>query len=637
MRVPSRKSIGFKIAGIGQNEGTMKNTKWVILVAGLVASAVWSEPAQFPFKPPFAVKDAVILDHDGKKVKLWGVNYLAPFNHNYVNILQAGADLQSAVDTDLTHLKLMGVDFIRVHLYDREITDNQGTLIENDHLKAFDYLVERAYQTGIFLMLTPTVWWNTVENEKNFSEHYAYWDLTQQPAFGFSNYFSKDAILWHPEAIACQQRYLRGLFSHVNAFSKKRVCDYPNIVVIELTNEPKYVKEAMIDNEPPMGSAVWANGEKPRYLKAMYEAFAATWKAENRKPDATRKEIWPHFKAEILKRYFAALWPVVDEAFPQGVVKSHIEYDIQDPIIAAGLKSGGVQAVNLSAYWNATGLFDGGNTDWNNFLNDASAWLTRRQSECFDGFAKIIYEFGASSSLDGYVAGAFAADFRRTDIQMAAFFTYTPSAVAAYNPGWLIHYLNIEHTPNKAAAFAAAGEIYRGELPAEALKRGADVWTAPAFEIRRKPSNVDFYDATDGRVFRYAASTQRKIPDPSRLEVISGRGNSCVVACDGTGSYYLRKETPNCWHLWLFADQKYVNDPSGAKTFRHMANRYMNIDNLPVVSRLIVKPVSFSLKLGKVVGCERLSGSHEISLKPDGGLRLYAGEYRLALESRKAP
>jgi len=229
----------------------------------LLASDVWAAPTPLPFKPPFIVKDEVISDQDGKKVKLWGVNYYAPFNHNFVNIRQSGVELETAIDTDIAHLKLMGIDFIRIHLYEREITDNQGNLIDNDHLKAFDYLIEQAYQNGIFMMLTPSTWFNTVENEKNFSEHYAFWDLTQQPAFGFSNYFSKDAMLWHPEAIASQQRYLRGLFSHVNAFSKKRLYDYPNIVVIELINEPEYVNETMIDHEPPMGSAVWAEGKNP--------------------------------------------------------------------------------------------------------------------------------------------------------------------------------------------------------------------------------------------------------------------------------------------------------------------------------------------------------------------------------------
>ncbi|HNX35018.1 MAG TPA: cellulase family glycosylhydrolase [Kiritimatiellia bacterium] len=610
----------------------MKATQPIFLVAGLVASIVWAEPAKLPFKPPFAVRDAVIVDQDGKKVKLWGVNYLAPFNHNFVNIQQSGADLKTAIDTDIAHFKLMGIDFIRVHLYDREITDNQGHLIENAHLNAFDYLVEQAYQNGIFMMLTPTVWWNTVENEKRLSEGYAYWDLSQNRDFGFSNYFAKDAILWHPEAIACQQRYLRGLFRHKNAYSPKRLCDYPNIVVIELTNEPKYITEACLDNEPAMGSAVWAKEAPPKILKPMYEAFAENWKAQQKKPDAARQEILPYFKAEILKRYFAVLWPVVDEAFPQGVVKSHIEYEVQNPVIAQALTGSGVQAVNVVAYWNATGKFDGGNTDWNNFLEDASAWLTRHQAQRFDGLAKIIYEFGASSSLDGYVAGAFAAAFRRADVQMAAFFTYTPSAVAAYNPGWLIHYLNLEHTPNKAAAFAAAGEIFRSEIGPDALKRGDDIWTGSTFEIARKPSNVVFYDEADGRVFRYAAATDRAIQNPARLETLSGRGNSRAVACDGSGSYYLRKVGPDQWRLWLFANQKYVNDPAGAKTFRAMANRYMNIDNLPVVSRLIEQPVAFRFKLGKVVRCERVRGEKAPELKPNGDLTLCAGEYLLTVE-----
>jgi len=608
----------------------MKSFARSLLFIGLLAAVVQAQ-TPFPFKAPFVVKNAVIYDQDGRKVKLWGVNYLAPFNHNFANIQQSGADLKTAIDTDIAHFKLMNIDFIRVHLYDREITDNRGNLIDNAHLQAFDYLVEQAYQNGIFMMLTPTVWWNTVENEKRMSEGYAYWDISQNRDFGFSNYFSKDAILWHPEAIACQQRYLRGLFDHINVFSKKRLCDYPHIVTIELTNEPQYINEARMDNEPPMGSAVWATGEQPKYLRPMYEAFAEKWKTDNKRSDATRKEILPYFKAEILKHYFAALWPIVDEAFPKGVVKSHIEYEVQNPVIAAALTGSGVQAVNVVAYWNAIGKFDGGNTDWNNFLEDADGWLTHHQTQRFDGLAKIVYEFGACSSLDGYIVGAFAADFRCADIQMAAFFTYTPSAVAPYNPGWLIHYLTIEHTPNKAAAFAAAGEIFRSEIGSDALKRGTNEWMGPTFDIRRKPSNVTFYDPADGRTFRYAASTDRKIANLSRLEVISGRGTSCAVSCDGTGSYYLRKESPTQWRLRLFADQKYVNDPSGAQTFRSMANRYMNIDNLPVVSRLIERPIAFSLKIGKVIGCERLSGAREMSLKPDGGLLLQAGEYRLVL------
>jgi hypothetical protein len=52
-----------------------------------------------------------------------------------------------------------------------------------------------------------------------------------------------------------------------------------------------------------------------------------------------------------------------------------------------------------------------------------------------------------------------------------------------------------------------------------------------------------------------------------------------------------------------------------------MANRYMNIDNLPVVSRLVEQPVAFRLKLGKVVRCERLKGEREPAMSADGRSR----------------
>lgn len=580
--------------------------------------------SKFPFKAPFHVENSTIYDKDGRKVKLWGVNYLAPFNHNYVNIEESGVYHSTTIDKDMDHFELMGVDFIRVHLYDREITDARGTLVENKHLKVFDYLVDQAHKRGIFLMLTPVVWWNTVENEVLFRKGYAYWDLTQQPNFGFSNYFAKHAVLWHPEAIECQKRYLKALFEHKNAYSGKRLCDYENIVVIELTNEPQYVHEGNIDHEPKMGSDLFRGGPGPRHLEKRYEAFA-----ERQGEGKTRKESMPAFRGEILSRYFAELWPVVDECFGNRVLKSHIEYDFDNPHVIKAFRDHHVDAVNVVSYLLAKGKFDGGNTDWANFLDHASGWLERHQKRNWQGFPKIVYEYGAASSLDGYVLGAFAASFRRAGVQMAAFFTYTPSSVAGYNPGWLIHYLNLEHTPNKAAAFAAAGEIFRGEISPDELKRDRGRWSGPGFEIVGKPSNVDY---CNGDVFRYADSTKRKIADVSKLKTISGRGNSAVAESGGSGSYFLKKLDEKKWELHLFANEKIMNDPAGAQTFRHMANRYMNINDIPVVSRLLDEPIRFNFKIGKVVNCETEQETRPPRPVGNGIWELFPGRYILELE-----
>jgi hypothetical protein len=589
-----------------------------------IEAAEQKNDTKFPFKAPFFVKDSVIYDQDNRVVKLWGVNYLAPFNHNYANIDESGIDHTTTINKDLEHFGLMGIDFIRVHLYDREITDARGNLIENKHLKMFDYLVEQANKQGIFLMLTPTVWWNTVENEIRIRKGYAYWDLSQQQNFGFSNYFAKHAILWHPQAIECQKNYLKALFNHRNAYSGKRLCEYENIIAIELTNEPDYIHEGHIDNEPLMGSDIWLQSEKPNYLKQQYEAFIKTLSETK-----TRKELVSHFRAKILSQYFSELLPIVDEYFADRVIKSHIEYYIEDSGIVKAFRDNKVDAVNVGAYMLPTGKFDGSNTDWANFLLLISNWLEHHQKRNMSGLSKIVYEYGASSSLEGYVLGAYGAAFRRANIQMAAYFTYTPSAVAAYNPGWLVHYLNLEHTPNKAAGFAAAGEIFRGELPIDKLKRGAEQWTGPNFVITRKPSNVDFYN---GKIFRYAASTSRTIDDFSQLEIISGRGNSCIVECNGNGIYYLNKLDEKHWKLHLFANEKIVNDPAGVQTFRSMANRYMNIDDMPVVSRLLDQPIQFKFNIGNVTKYSMEKNTIPPKSLGEGKWELYAGEYVLELE-----
>jgi hypothetical protein len=67
-----------------------KVLSYLCCLFAICAAAASDAPAPLPFKPPFAVKNAMIVDQDGRKVKLWGVNYHAPFNHNFVNIRQTG-------------------------------------------------------------------------------------------------------------------------------------------------------------------------------------------------------------------------------------------------------------------------------------------------------------------------------------------------------------------------------------------------------------------------------------------------------------------------------------------------------------------------------------------------------------------
>ena len=49
-------------------------------------------------------------------VYLWCVNYPAPFNHNFVNIRQAGVDLKTAIDT-VGCRRWLGIGFSIAHCF----------------------------------------------------------------------------------------------------------------------------------------------------------------------------------------------------------------------------------------------------------------------------------------------------------------------------------------------------------------------------------------------------------------------------------------------------------------------------------------------------------------------------------------
>ncbi len=68
------------------------------------------------YQTPFHVHSGVIQDADGQIVRLFGVNYYAPFNHNYYNIAELGKDHYRAVDEDFRHCRELGVRFIRIHI-----------------------------------------------------------------------------------------------------------------------------------------------------------------------------------------------------------------------------------------------------------------------------------------------------------------------------------------------------------------------------------------------------------------------------------------------------------------------------------------------------------------------------------------
>jgi hypothetical protein len=161
---------------------------------------------------------------DGSEVALFGVNYYAPFSMDWQALRRHGVDPADALRTDLVHLRRLGLEALRLHCWDREISDPEGNLVDNDHLRLLDLLLAEAANQGLYTVLTPIAWWGGADPATN----------------GFSNRFTMPQMTMDAGARACQVRYLAQFVAHVNRFTGRRYADDPRIVAIELINEPIY-------------------------------------------------------------------------------------------------------------------------------------------------------------------------------------------------------------------------------------------------------------------------------------------------------------------------------------------------------------------------------------------------------------
>ncbi|MBO4303153.1 MAG: hypothetical protein J6A21_01065 [Lentisphaeria bacterium] len=578
------------------------------------------------YETPFHVESGVILDASGRTVRLFGVNYYAPFNHNFYNIAELGKDHFRAVDEDFCHFRELGVRFIRIHLYDREITDPEGHLVGNGNLDVLDYVLKKAEEQDIYLMITPMVWWNTVATQLAAERDYAYWYCRSHPGFGFSNFYSKDSLLWNKEALECQKRYFRELFGHRSRWTGKRFCEHGNIVALEPCNEPDFVAPWLVETETTpegMGYCVFSQGKLRRELKEIFRNF------QSEHTEITdRDELYNAFNFQNLKHYLDALMGIVDEFFGNRVLKACF-VSCSGNVSAAMdqlLKKHRIDAISFGTYLNTCG-FDGANTDNVNFLPKAKAWLERVRSSCCSDLARIVYEFDATGTQNGYPLASLAAAYRDFGMQMAAYFTYTPAAVAAWNPGWLVHFLNLEHTPSKAAGFAAAAAIFHKET-FSFLTMEEERWSGEGFVIQRKNDSVVYADGTS---FIYSCDTDTPVPDRKSLRKIFGRGTSPLASCGGNSCYVLEKVSEKEWLLHLHPAQKFLSDPQRGRQFRPMANRWISCLKEPPVSQLKEEALLFRFSLASWKKITDPSGKKEFEKVDDCSARLLPGSYRIFL------
>src|SRR5690606_12867342 len=90
-----------------------------------------------------------------KEVQGFGVNYTVPFAHAYRAAKKLGIPLKQAIDDDVYHFARLGFDAYRVHVWDTEISDTVGNVLQNEHLDLFDYMLSRMKERDMKFILTP--------------------------------------------------------------------------------------------------------------------------------------------------------------------------------------------------------------------------------------------------------------------------------------------------------------------------------------------------------------------------------------------------------------------------------------------------------------------------------------------------
>lgn len=165
---------------------------------------------------------------DKREASFFGVNYTVPFAYGYRSVKALGKDLKQAIDEDVSHFKRLGLDAFRVHMWDVEISDSLGTLLKNEHLDLFDYLLFKLKENGIYTLITPIAFWGNGYPERD------------EKTPGFATVYGKGPSVVKEEAIKAQEIFLRQLFTHVNPYTKTTYANDWHIIAAEINNEPHH-------------------------------------------------------------------------------------------------------------------------------------------------------------------------------------------------------------------------------------------------------------------------------------------------------------------------------------------------------------------------------------------------------------
>lgn len=424
---------------------------------------------------------------NNEEIRLFGVNYTLPFAHGYRAINYVGKDHKEAIDKDVYHIIRLGLDAYRVHIWDAEISDENGNLIQTPQLDLLDYMLAKFKERDIKTIVTPFKVGGNGYPEKDV------------PAPGFSDKLQKWQTYADEDVREKQKRYFTQLLNHVNPYTGVAYKSDPDIIAIEINNEPQHDIE----------------DDVTAYINQMVEVIRDTG-FEN-----------PIFYNVSERSEF------IDE---------YLKADIQ----------------GCTFQWYPTGLVQNNLVDINFLPNVDQYQIPFQDKKAFQNKTRIIYEFDPADTNQSTLFLAMARSFREAKFQFAAQFAYDAIDLAFANTEYQTHYLNLAYTPSKAISLKIAGEAFR-EIPnGKSFGRFPNNFT---FQNTSIDSENDIAIYNSESKFFYTNDNDLLPKNTKKLKEIAGVGSSTIVSYTGKGAYFLDKVVKGIWRLEVLPDVLWVNDP----------------------------------------------------------------------------
>lgn len=421
------------------------------------------------------------------EIRIFGVNYTLPFAHGYRSISFLGKNHKNAIDKDIYHIARLGISGYRVHIWDAEVTDSLGNLLVTPQLNLLDYTLAKLKERNIKTIITPIKIGGNGYPEKD------------QPAPGFSNNLEKQQTYSDKEIISKQKRYLTQLLNHINPYTKIAYKNDPDIIAIEITNEPLH------DNE------------------------------------------------EIATQFINTLVSTIKNAGFQNPIFYNVSE--KSKLIDAYLNA---NIDGCTFQWYPTGLVQ--NTIMPiNFLPNVNKYdIPFLEKPKFLNKARIIYEFDPGDTNASTLYPAMARSFRQAKFQFAAQFAYDAIELAHNNTEYQTHYLNLAYTPAKAISLKIASEVFMevntsddfGSYPYNTNFKNTQLFN---------DENLAVYN-TETQFF-YTNTNKIQPKNIKALKHIAGIGNSEIVKYSGNGAYFLDKVDNGIWRLEIMPDVLWVDNP----------------------------------------------------------------------------